>query len=93
MGGAMRMKPRTEAGSGHGITNIIQADDKEVLLDDVHAPQSPYLTGNMDISTTGATTSFAAGSLATEKTIVIVRHGMSTWNEEGRIQVKDFLSN
>lgn len=56
---------------------------EDVLKD---APQSPFLTGGMDISTAGATNSFM-NPLCMEKTIVVVRHGMSSWNEEKRIQV------
>eukprot|EP00210_Caulerpa_lentillifera_P001110 g1071.t1 len=40
----------------------------------------------MDVTTSGATKSFAVKPLTTEKLIVFVRHGISTWNEERRIQ-------
>lgn len=50
------------------------------------APRSPFNTGSMDITTAGATTSLCGHPLPAEKTIVIVRHGMTTWNEEQRIQ-------
>ena len=50
------------------------------------AARSPFNTGSMDITTAGATSSLCGHPLAAEKTIVIVRHGMTTWNEEQRIQ-------
>ena len=52
------------------------------------APRSPFNTGSMDITTAGATTSLCGHPLTSEKTIVIVRHGMTTWNEEQRIQAR-----
>ena len=51
------------------------------------APRSPFNTGSMDITTAGATTSLCGHPLQTEKTIIIVRHGLTTWNEQSRIQV------
>ena len=45
----------------------------------------------MDITTAGATTSLCGHPLTSEKTIVIVRHGMTTWNEEQRIQASTEL--
>ncbi|CAD7699586.1 unnamed protein product [Ostreobium quekettii] len=51
------------------------------------AARSPFQTGGMDITTAGATSTFIGGGvMATEKTIVVMRHGMSTWNSAGRIQ-------
>ena len=50
------------------------------------APRSPFNTGSMDITTAGATASLCGHSIPAEKTIVILRHGMTTWNEEQRIQ-------
>lgn len=55
------------------------------------APRSPFNTGSMDITTAGATTSLCGHPLTSEKTIVIVRHGMTTWNEEQRIQASTEL--
>ena len=52
------------------------------------APRSPFNTGSMDITTAGATASLCGHPIPAEKTIVILRHGMTTWNEEQRIQVK-----
>lgn len=40
----------------------------------------------MDITTAGATKSLCGHEIENEKTIVVVRHGMTTWNEEQRIQ-------
>lgn len=50
------------------------------------APRSPFNTGSMDITTAGATASLCGHPIPAEKTIVILRHGMTTWNEEQRIQ-------
>lgn len=50
------------------------------------APRSPFNTGSMDITTAGATASLCGHAIPAEKTIVILRHGMTTWNEEQRIQ-------
>ena len=50
------------------------------------APRSPFNTGSMDITTAGATASLCGHPIPAEKTIVIIRHGMTTWNEEQRIQ-------
>ena len=50
------------------------------------APRSPFNTGSMDITTAGATASLCGHSIPAEKTIVVLRHGMTTWNEEQRIQ-------
>ncbi|DBA75506.1 TPA: hypothetical protein ACH3X1_010757 [Trebouxia sp. C0004] len=50
------------------------------------APRSPFNTGSMDITTAGATASLCGHSIPAEKTIVILRHGITTWNEEQRIQ-------
>ncbi len=55
------------------------------------APRSPFNTGSMDITTAGATASLCGHSIPAEKTIVILRHGMTTWNEEQRIQAKSSL--
>jgi serine/threonine-protein phosphatase PGAM5 len=41
--------------------------------------------GTVDFS--GATNPLIKKALQTEKTIVMVRHGLSTWNYEGRVQV------
>ena len=53
---------------------------------DLPAPRSPFNTGSMDITTAGATASLCGHELPTEKTIIIVRHGLTTWNEQSRIQ-------
>lgn len=53
---------------------------------DLPAPRSPFNTGSMDITTAGATQSLCGHELPTEKTIIIVRHGLTTWNEQSRIQ-------
>jgi len=55
------------------------------------APRSPFNTGSMDITTAGATASLCGHAIPAEKTIVILRHGMTTWNEEQRIQAKSSL--
>eukprot|EP00850_Spirogloea_muscicola_P011380 SM000070S21346 [mRNA] locus=s70:632946:635434:+ [translate_table: standard] len=45
---------------------------------------SPMTGGSVDVS--GATAPLIMGPLAHEKKIVMVRHGLSSWNEEGRVQ-------
>lgn len=55
------------------------------------APRSPFNTGSMSITTAGATQSLCGHDLLIEKTIVIVRHGLTTWNEESRIQARSWL--
>jgi broad specificity phosphatase PhoE len=40
----------------------------------------------MDITTAGATVQLTSKPLTAEKTVVIVRHGITTWNQQGRIQ-------
>ena len=55
------------------------------------APRSPFNTGSMSITTAGATQSLCGHDLPVEKTIVIVRHGLTTWNEESRIQARSLL--
>ena len=42
--------------------------------------------GSTDITTSG-TASLSGGALIQEKQIVLVRHGLTTWNEAKRIQV------
>ena len=54
----------------------------------LQAPRSPFNTGSMDITTAGATVSLADKPLQNEKQIIIVRHGLTTWNEQHRIQVR-----
>ncbi|KAK9869095.1 hypothetical protein WJX84_011988 [Apatococcus fuscideae] len=51
-----------------------------------HAPRSPFYTGGMDVMTAGAAGALVKQDLHTEKTIVIVRHGLATWSAAGRIQ-------
>ncbi|KAK9818803.1 hypothetical protein WJX74_001996 [Apatococcus lobatus] len=51
-----------------------------------HAPRSPFYTGGMDVMTAGAAQALTDKPITTEKTIVIVRHGLATWSAEGRIQ-------
>ena len=41
----------------------------------------------MDITTAGGTSSLCGHPLSTEKTVLIVRHGLTSWNEQSRIQV------
>lgn len=78
---------RTEA----SIENQVETVEEQWNLEDGRddAPQSPFLTGGMDITTAGATNSFTLNPMCTEKNIIVVRHGMSTWNEEKRIQVEN----
>lgn len=54
----------------------------------LQAPRSTFNTGSMDITTAGATVSLADKPLQNEKQIIIVRHGLTTWNEQHRIQVR-----
>ena len=54
----------------------------------MQAPRSTFNTGSMDITTAGATVSLSDKPLQSEKQIIIVRHGLTTWNEQHRIQVR-----
>lgn len=54
-------------------------------------PRSPYNTGSSDIATAGPAAPLVDHSLTTEKTVVFVRHGMTTWNEQKRIQVSPMI--
>ena len=49
-------------------------------------PQSPFHTGGAHITTSGATASLTGAQLHGEKTVYVLRHGLTTWNVEGRIQ-------
>lgn len=40
-----------------------------------------------------ATTSLTQKLLSSPKQVTLVRHGLSTWNDESRVQVSRFLSN
>lgn len=51
------------------------------------APRSLYNTGASDLTKPGPL-SLIDHEIAHEKTVVFVRHGMTTWNEQKRIQVK-----
>ena len=50
------------------------------------APRSLYNTGASDLTKPGPL-SLIDHEIAHEKTVVFVRHGMTTWNEQKRIQV------
>lgn len=76
--------------SNVSVQTISDQDEMQEVQNEL--PQSPFLTGSMDITTAGATSSFCVKPLMTEKTIVVVRHGMSTWNKEKRIQGSTDLS-
>ena len=56
------------------------------------APRGPFNTGSMDIRTAGATASLCGHDLLTEKTIIIVRHGLTSWNKQSRIQVMPMVA-
>lgn len=51
------------------------------------APRSPLNTGSSDLSTAGPAAPLVSRPLLTEKTVVFLRHGQTTWNLENRIQV------
>ena len=55
------------------------------------APRSLYNTGASDLTKPGPL-SLIDHEIAHEKTVVFVRHGMTTWNEQKRIQVKPACS-
>ncbi len=50
-------------------------------------PRSPLNTGSSDVATAGPGSPLVSHPLEYEKTVVFVRHGMTTWNEQKRIQV------
>ncbi|CAL8464228.1 g3763 [Coccomyxa elongata] len=49
-------------------------------------PRSPLNTGSSDLATAGPGSPLVSHLLEYEKTVVFVRHGMTTWNEQKRIQ-------
>ena len=51
-------------------------------------PRSPFNTGSVDVTTAGAASLTDGRLLATEKQVMIVRHGLTTWNEQRRIQAR-----
>ena len=51
-------------------------------------PRSPLNTGSSSMATAGPGASLVNHPLEYEKTVVFVRHGMTTWNEQKRIQVR-----
>lgn len=51
------------------------------------SPRSPLNTGSSDLATAGPGSPLVDHPLEYEKTVVFVRHGMTTWNEQKRIQV------
>ena len=71
---------RCRAGNGAGNTAVAAPEVSD-------APKSPYLTGGMSSTTSGATSPFTDVHLAQPKHIVIVRHGQTTWNLAKRMQV------
>ena len=54
------------------------------------APRSPFQTGGTSPELTGGTLRLTLREepLKAEKYIVVVRHGLTTWNESKRIQVR-----
>jgi hypothetical protein len=54
----------------------------------VVAPQSPFVTGSSGVATPGAISPLVTRPLQSEKTVVFLRHGQTTWNLEKRIQVR-----
>lgn len=54
----------------------------------VVAPRSPFVTGSSDLSTPGPISPLVTRPLESEKTVVFLRHGQTTWNLEKRIQVR-----
>jgi hypothetical protein len=67
----------------------VRTTELEPALDGtlLEVPLSPYSTGSSDLSTAGPGTPLVDHPLTTDKTVVFVRHGMTTWNEQRRIQV------
>ena len=61
--------------------------ETELVVDIENAsPRTLFETGTMDSTTTGATNAFSREPLISEKLVVFIRHGFSTWNEQRRIQ-------
>ena len=63
---------------------LLEAAEAVVLA----PPRSPFNTGSVDVTTAGAASLTDGRLLATEKHILIVRHGLTTWNEQRRIQAR-----
>lgn len=67
--------PETRSNNGHSSTST---------LDD--APRSHLVTGSSDLATAGPAAPLVTRPLLSEKTVVFLRHGQTTWNLEKRIQ-------
>ena len=65
-------------------TAVLEAVESVVLA----PPRSPFNTGSVDVTTAGAASLTDGRLLATEKQVMIVRHGLTTWNEQRRIQAR-----
>lgn len=65
-------------------TAVLEAIESVVLA----PPRSPFNTGSVDVTTAGAASLTDGRLLATEKQVMIVRHGLTTWNEQRRIQAR-----
>ena len=65
-------------------TAVLEAVESVVLA----PPRSPFNTGSVDVTTAGAASLTDGRMLATEKQVMIVRHGLTTWNEQRRIQAR-----
>ena len=63
---------------------LLEAVESVVLA----PPRSPFNTGSVDVTTAGAASLTDGRLLATEKQVMIVRHGLTTWNEQRRIQAR-----
>ena len=80
-----QFKRRAPVQSVASATEVQQAQNGKPSASEV--PRSPYNTGSSDMATAGPGTSLVNHPLEYEKTVVFVRHGMTTWNEQKRIQV------
>lgn len=67
-----------------GTTELEQPQNGKSAL--VEAPRSPFNTGSTNLSTAGPGAPLVNHPLEAEKTVVFVRHGLTTWNEQKRIQ-------
>lgn len=70
--------------------NQVQDVSNYASTSDLLERDAPMTGGAFDFK--GATISLTNGPLSSSKKVTLIRHGLSTWNEESRIQVCCYLA-
>ena len=73
------------------LTSQVQKSSNDVPAEDQFESEVWMTGGAYDFR--GATTSLTNELLSSSKKVTLVRHGLSSWNEESRVQVCLLLSN